>query len=170
MNKLKTIGSIAFVLFVIDPLGYLLWNEGIAVKNINNFNFAYAYEFNLWKYKIIYNPVVEEEIISTFPETHVFDKYVGEYNKQEKINSIMARLGYGRIGIINTDSNFIYTIYLENGKIIKVADGFDNVDFIAELSIARIESLLKQDRFEDLPKEVKVPLKVKLKILKILWF
>ena len=153
--------SIAFVLLVIDPLGYLLWNDGV----------AYAYEFNIWKYKIIYNPVVEEEVINTFPETHVFDIYIKEYNKQDEINNIAAKLDYERIGIINTDNNFIYTIYInEQGEIIKVADGFDSVDFIAELSIKRIESLVKQGRFEDLPNEIKIPFKVKLKILRVMWF
>jgi len=118
-------GSIAFVLLVIDPLGYVLWNDGI----------VYAYELNLWKYKIIYNPLIEEEIIPAFTETHSLDAYVNEYNKQNKVNNIVARLNYERIGLINTDNNFIYTIYLdEQGKIIKVADGFDNVDFTAKLN------------------------------------
>jgi len=161
MNKLRRIlTSIAFVLLVIDSFGYMLWNDGI----------AYAYELNVWKYKITYNPLVEKEIVPVFTETNVFDRYVIEYNKQERINSIVARLKYERIGIINTDNNFIYTIYLnEQGKITKVTDGFDNVDFIAELSINRIESLIKQDRFEDITQEVKVPFKVKLRILRVLW-
>ena len=154
-------GSIAFVLLVIDPLGYMLWNDGV----------AYAYEFNVWKYKIIYNPIVEEEVIATFPETHVFDLYVNEYNQQERLNGIVEKLNYRRIGIINMDNGFIYTTYLnEQGKITKVSDGFDNVDFIAELNIKKIESLAKQNRFEELPDELKIPFKVKLKILKVLWF
>ena len=153
--------SIVLVLLIIDPLGYFLWNDGI----------AYAYEFNILKYKMIYNPVVEEELINTFIETHMFDNYVKEYNKQERINNLVAKLKYSRIGLINTDNNFIYTLYLnENGKIIKVVDGFDNVDFTAKLSISRIESLAKQQRFEDLPKEIKIPFKVRLKILKTSWF
>ena len=162
MNKLKRImGSIAFVLLVIDPLGYVLWNDGI----------VYAYELNLWKYKIIYNPLIEEEIIPAFTETHSLDAYVNEYNKQNKVNNIVARLNYERIGLINIDNNFIYTIYLnKQGKIIKTADGFDNVDFIAKLSIIRIEKLVRQNRFEELPDEIKIPFKVKLKILKIMWF
>ena len=162
MNKPKrVIGSIAFVLFVIDPLGYLLWDNHFGV---------FAYEFKVWKYKVIYNPIIEQEVIPTFTETHVFDLYVNEYNEQERINKIVAKLNYERIGIINTDNNFIYTVYLnEQGKITKVADGFDNVDFTAELSINRIESLVKQNRFEALPHEVKMPFKVRLKILKVLW-
>ena len=152
--------GILIIVFVVDPLGYLFWNDKI----------AYAYEFNILKYKIIYNPVVEEEVVSTFIETREFDAYIYEYNKQDKINNIVAKLGYGRIGIINTDNNYIYTIYVnEQGKIIKVVDGFDNVDFTAKLSISRIESLAKQQRFEDLPKEIKIPFNVKLKILRALW-
>ena len=161
MNKLKRImGSIAFVLLVIDPLGYVLWNDGI----------VYAYELNLWKYKIIYNPLIEEEIIPAFTETHSLDAYVNEYNKQNKVNNIVARLNYERIGLINTDNNFIYTIYLdEQGKIIKVADGFDNVDFTAKLSIERIERLVRDNKFKDINKEIELPFKVKLKILRVLW-
>ena len=153
-------GSIAFVLLVIDPLGYVLWNDGI----------VYAYELNLWKYKIIYNPLIEEEIIPAFTETHSLDAYVNEYNKQNKVNNIVARLNYERIGLINTDNNFIYTIYLdEQGKIIKVADGFDNVDFTAKLSIERIERLVRDNKFKDINKEIELPFKVKLKILRVLW-
>ena len=163
MNKTKrALISIAFVLLVIDPLGYLLWNEKVGV---------FAYEFNIWKYKIVYNPVVEKEVIYTFTETHIFDNYISEYNKQEEITNQASKLKYKRIGIINTDNNFIYTIYLnEKGKIIKVADGFDNVDFIAELSINRIGKLVKQQQFEDLFDEIKIPFNVKLKILRIFWF
>lgn len=164
MNKInRLMVGIAIVLWVIDPIGYALWEH--------NPYFAHAYELNIWKYKIIYSPIVEEEIINTFTETHVFDVYVNEYNKQDKINNIATRLEYERIGIINKDNNFIYTAYLnEQGKIIKVADGFDNVDFIAEVSINRIERLVIQERFEDLIKEVKIPFKVKLKIIKVWWF
>lgn len=164
MNKLKRIMmSIAFVLLVVDPLGYMIWEYDTYI--------AYAYEFKVWKYKIIYNPVVEQEVVPTFTETHIFNEYVNEYNKQERLNSIVAELDYERIGIINTDNNFIYTIYIdEQGKITKVVNGFDDVDFIAKLSIKRIKSLTEQGRFEDLPNEIKLPFKVKLKILKALWF
>ena len=163
MNKGKrALASIMLVLFVVDPIGYFLSDYGIP--------FAYAYEFDIWKYKIIFNPVVEEEIINEFTETHVFDMYIDEYNKQEKITSIVAKLGYERIGIINTDNNFIYTIYLnEQGKITKVVDGFDDVDFIAELSIKKIERLAREERFEDLFQEVKVPFVVKIRMLKEKW-
>ena len=164
MNKLKRfiIGN-AIVLWIIGPIGHALWEH--------EQYYVYAYEFNIWKYKIVYNPIVEEELINAFIETHVFDAYVNEYNKQERINIIVSRLGYERIGIINKDNNFIYTIYLnELGKIYKVVDGFDDADFIAEVSISRIGRLARDNRFEDITKEVKVPFKVKLKILKVMWF
>lgn len=160
----RFIWCVSLILLVIDPIGFWLWEY-------DNF-LVYAYEFNIWKYRVIYNPaasaITEQEL--NFIETHEFDIYVNEYNKQERINSIVSKLGYERIGIINTDNNYIYTIYLDNeGKIIKVVDGFDDVNFIAELSIARIERLTKQERFEDLPQEIKIPFKVKLKILKVMW-
>jgi|SRR3990167_4322038 len=153
----KFIVGIIFVFVIIDPMGYILN--------------TYAYEFNVWKYKIKYNPITEQEVINTFTETHVFDRYVNEYNQQERINIIVAKLNYRRIGVINTDNNFIYTVYVdEHGKISKVVDGFDDVGFIVELSITRIESLSAQNRFDELPNETKIPFKVKLKILRTMWF
>ena len=157
MNKLKSIMASVMRLTIMLTLMIFLIST------------VYAYEINIWKYTITYNPIIEEEI-PVFTETHIFDEYANEYNKLERINSITAKIGYERIGLLNTDNNFIYTIYLnEQGRIIKVADGFDNVDFIAKLSIERIEKLVKDNRFEDLPQEIKIPFSVKLKILTTLW-
>ena len=157
MNKLKSIMASVMRLTIMLTLMVFLIST------------VYAYEIDIWKYTITYNPIIEEEI-PTFTETHIFDEYVNEYNKLERINGIVAKIGYERIGLLNTDNNFIYTVYLnEQGRIIKVADGFDNVDFTAKLSINGIESLSKQQRFEDLPQEIKIPFGVKLRILTTLW-
>lgn len=131
---------------------------------------AYGYELEVWKWKIIYNPLVTEEITPTFIETHVFDDYVNLYNMDETITKSVSRLGYSRIGLLNTDNGYIYTIYLTaDGKITKVVDGYDNVEFIAEVSISRVESLAYSNRFEDILQEVKVPFKVKVNALRLLW-
>lgn len=129
---------------------------------------VYASQLKIGNLLIINYGNMEKQELQTFIAANEFDQYVNEYNRL-RITKTISRLNYHRIGFINTDNSQVYTFYLDNGKITKVVKGLDAPEFVASASIMKIHERVNNEDFEGILDEIKIPFKVKLRALSLLW-
>lgn len=165
------------------PLGFLFmggrrYKRGrimkILVLLIANFlalaSISFALSMQLFGYTISYEPqqvevINMQEQISQI-QTYEFNEYVAKANNRKETQIILKELDYSRIGFINWDTSKSYTAVIsQEGIITGVYIGLLEPEVIVEGSITQIKQNIADNNFLAVGNSLKVPFKLKLKLL-----
>jgi len=141
---------------------------GVMMANAN----AFRFEAFGWQVKWQEQPqIIDETDEPYFEQTNNFDEEIAIANSYKETQLFLKELDYERIGIIDTSTNEQYTIIISNEGIIeRVEIGLNEPETIIRADMPMARKRVVENNFIGLRNYVKIPFKVKLKIILMIWF